>query len=154
MGLSPITCGPDRSVQTLGTHVQIELTAGHHWCWGTGVRTGSTRHDTRCMTLEMQPIGIKPSRPYDGLFIILNDTSPQNAKIAYVNVILLESQGLGSLRVVGCQRYLVSPHFWKAVATWNRELRCMLVSVNPDVSCLNIVNNSRLWGQIDRGHLN
>lgn len=95
------------------------------------------------------------NRPHDGLFIMLNGTSPQNAKIAYVNGILLESQGLGSLRVVGCQRYLVPPYFWKAVATWDRELRCMPVSVNPDVSCLNILNNSRLWGQIVRGgHLN
>lgn len=139
---------------TLGTHVRSELTAGHHWCWGTGVRTGSPRHDTRCMTLEVQPVGITPIGHMMGFFIILNGTSPQNAKIAYVNGILLESQGLGSLRVVGCQRYLFPPHFWKAVATWDRELRCMPVSVIPDVSCLNILNNSRFWGHIVRGHLN
>lgn len=61
-------------------------------------------------------------RPYDRIFIIVNDTSPQNAKIAHVNVIPLESKGLGSLQVVGCQRHLVSPHFWKALAIWEREL--------------------------------
>lgn len=125
-----------------------ELTAGHHWCWGIGVRTNSTRYDTRGMTLEVQPIGIIPSRPSDWLFIILNDTSPQSAKMAYVNMILLDSKGLGSLRVVGCQRYLVPPHFWKALATWDRELRCTPVPVDPDVSRLNILNSSRLLGQI------
>lgn len=74
--------------------------------------------------------------------------------MAYVNVILLDSKGLGSLSVVGCQKYLVPPHFWKALATWDRELRCTPVLVNPDVSRLNILNNFRFLGHTVQGHLN